>query len=34
MMSAGKAEIRKLIASMDETVKVVRELKIELSKRK
>ena len=34
MMSAGKAEIRKLNASMDETVKVVQELKTELSKRK
>ena len=34
MMSVGKAEIRKLNASMDETVKVVQELKSELSKRK
>ena len=34
MMSAGKAEIRKLKESMDETAKVVQELKTELSKRK
>ena len=34
MMSAGKAEIRKLNARMDETVKVVQELKTELSKKK
>lgn len=34
MMSAGKTEIRKLNTSMDETAKVVQELKTELSKRK
>ncbi|RVW98692.1 hypothetical protein CK203_023956 [Vitis vinifera] len=34
MMSAGKAEISKLNTSMDETAKVVQELKTELYKRK
>ncbi|KAK9289972.1 hypothetical protein L1049_008134 [Liquidambar formosana] len=34
MMSAGKAEISKLNASMDETAKVVQDLKCELYKRK
>uniref|UniRef100_A0A5B7C2V3 Uncharacterized protein n=1 Tax=Davidia involucrata TaxID=16924 RepID=A0A5B7C2V3_DAVIN len=34
MMSAGKAEICRLNTAMDETVKVVQELKTELSKRK
>ncbi|KAL6987427.1 hypothetical protein U1Q18_013176 [Sarracenia purpurea var. burkii] len=34
MMSAGKAEISRLNTSMDETAKVVQELKSELSKRK
>ncbi|PSR98185.1 Kinesin-like protein [Actinidia chinensis var. chinensis] len=34
MMSAGKTEISKLNTAMDETAKVVQELKVELSKRK
>lgn len=34
MMSAGKAEIHKLNSAMDETSKVVQELKAELSRRK
>ncbi|XWS55789.1 hypothetical protein CRYUN_Cryun09bG0030900 [Craigia yunnanensis] len=34
MMSAGKAEINKLNSAMDETTKVVHELKTELCKRK
>ncbi|XVE96743.1 hypothetical protein REPUB_Repub02eG0249000 [Reevesia pubescens] len=34
MMSAGKAEINKLNSAMDETAKVVQELKTELCKRK
>ncbi|KAA8518788.1 hypothetical protein F0562_016438 [Nyssa sinensis] len=34
MMSAGKTEISRLNTAMDETVKVVQELKTELSKRK
>lgn len=34
MMSAGKAEINKLNVTVDETAKVVRELKSELYKRK
>lgn len=34
MMSSGKAEIHKLNTSMDETAKVVQELKTELYKRK
>lgn len=34
MMSAGKAEINKLNTAMDETARIVRELKSELHKRK
>ncbi|KAF5819430.1 putative protein polar localization during asymmetric division and redistribution [Helianthus annuus] len=34
MMSAGKAEIERLNAAVDETAKVVQELKAEISKRK
>ena len=34
MMSAGKAEIKKLNSAMDETTKVVLELKTEICKRK
>ncbi|XP_076888914.1 protein POLAR LOCALIZATION DURING ASYMMETRIC DIVISION AND REDISTRIBUTION-like [Bidens hawaiensis] len=34
MMSAGKAEIERLNAAIDETAKVVQELKAEISKRK
>ncbi|XVF55438.1 hypothetical protein PTKIN_Ptkin06aG0035800 [Pterospermum kingtungense] len=34
MMSAGKAEIKKLNSAMDETAKVVHELKTEICKRK
>ncbi|KVH90451.1 hypothetical protein Ccrd_007491 [Cynara cardunculus var. scolymus] len=34
MMSAGKAEIERLNTAVDETAKVVQELKVEISKRK